>query len=141
LKKKVEKKTPVITDVSKRFVEAVESIKNRGLASTYKQIAERLGWNDTDLSLARSGKINIPDEYIKALEEIYKVRIVTGVEDQIITRITERLLRLEAHSEVYESICAELMAKANKKSFSESLSELRGLVKEAVGRRFEKLST
>lgn len=135
-----EKKTPLITDVTRKFVEAVETIKKRGNPSTYKAIAESIGWNNTDLSSAISGKINVPDEYVKSLEDIYRVRIITQAEDQIIGGIMERLLRLEANTEVLESVSAELIAKANKKSFSEALSELRSLVKVAVDRRFERLN-
>lgn len=52
--------------------------------------------------------------------------------------IQERLIRAEAHLEVYESAIAELLSKAPG-DFAKVVGELRKAVQEAVNRRFDEL--
>lgn len=104
----------------------------------------------------RTGKIpGVPSTVIttilKSFPEVNKEWLLSGdgnmtgqvkKEDKltnILRDIEERMIRAEAHLEVYESALAGLMAE-NKTDFTKKVGELRHEIKEAVNRRFDELN-
>jgi predicted ribosome quality control (RQC) complex YloA/Tae2 family protein len=59
-------------DKTKKFVEQVKTLVNKGIEPTYKTIAERIGWHSNSLSVAIKGGRNVPYEVYKKFLEIYK---------------------------------------------------------------------
>lgn len=64
---------------------------------------------------------------------------ISGSLENIIRSLDERILRLEANVEVYESTLASLLSES-KADVSEKITELRKMVQEVVNRRFDELN-
>jgi predicted nuclease with TOPRIM domain len=89
------------------------------------------------------GKASPKHDDIKTLQSYIdgKTEIVRRGEptEAIIGSVQERLLRIEAHLEVYESAIAGLLSQ-DKKDFTKRVGELREAVQGAVSRRFSELN-
>lgn len=124
--------------LTKKFLETVESLIKEGVVEDYNTLADSLGWNKTSMSNAKQGRINVPSKYIKSLENKYKVVLISSTQQDFMGNIEERLLRAEAHLEVYESAIAGLLANSktkDKAEFMEKVGALRTRVSEVVNRR------
>lgn len=128
---KKERKKVVITGVTKRFIESVENLIDSELEPSYKVIADKIGWTEASISSVRALRINVPNKYVKTFEEVYKIPIITKIDDN---DIQNRLLRIESTLEVFLIAIAGLKAK-RKEDFDNKFSELQKLISEAVKRR------
>lgn len=60
-------------DKTKKFVEQVKTLVNKGIEPTYKAIAEKVGWHNNSLSVTMKGGRNVPFDVYKKFLEIYKL--------------------------------------------------------------------
>jgi hypothetical protein len=58
---------------SKKFVEQVKTLVNKGVEPTYKAIAEKIGWHNNSLSVTMKGGRNVPFDVYKKFLEVYKL--------------------------------------------------------------------
>jgi transcriptional regulator with XRE-family HTH domain len=131
------------TDAGKIIKEARDQ---RGL--TQEDIAKRLGISLRQYHKYENGEFpKYKTEMIKSLDAILGTQVYGLIYEQevrsrkvdleeLLSRSEERILRLEAHIEVYESAIAGLMSKSSE-DFMKKVGELREQVKMAVNRRFD----
>jgi hypothetical protein len=58
---------------SKKFVEQVKTLVNKGVEPTYKAIAEKIGWHNNSLSVTMKGGRNVPFDVYRKFLEVYKL--------------------------------------------------------------------
>lgn len=133
------------TDAGKIIKEARD---RQGL--TQEDIANQLGISLRQYHKYENGEFpKYKKEMIKNLDAIlgtniyaliYEHEVHSRTEDlgELLSKSEERILRLEAYIEVYESALAELMSES-KEDFTKKVGELRQRVKLAVNRRFDEL--
>lgn len=131
------------TDAGKIIKEARDQ---RGL--TQEDIAKRLGISLRQYHKYENGEFpKYKTEMIKSLDAILGTQIYELIYEQevrsrnvdleeLLSKSEERILRLEACIEVYESAIAGLMSKSSE-DFMKKVGELREQVKMAVNRRFD----
>jgi transcriptional regulator with XRE-family HTH domain len=129
-----------------------------------RKFAAEIGMDTSQLSKIESGNLGLSTSYATTINEQFGVNVnwlLTGKgekgswnripyfgnevrEDRVpygnlIGEQEERLLRIEAHLEVYENAIAGLLAES-KNDFVKKVGELRAEVQSAVNRRFDELS-
>lgn len=122
-------------DITKRFIEASKTLVDSHSVKNSKEIVDAIGWTEASMSSVKAGIINVPLKYIKTFEGIYKIPIITQIADK---DIQSRLLRIEAHLEVFQISIAGLKSK-KPEDFDQKFSELQTLISEAVRRRKERV--
>lgn len=128
-----------------------------------RTFAAEIGMDTSQLSKIESGTLGLSTKYALSINEKFGVNvnwILTGKGDKglwkkiphhgsevhedsvpygkIIGEQEERLLRIEAHLEVYENAIAGLLSES-KNDFAKKVGELRAEVQSAVNRRFDEL--
>jgi len=133
------------TDAGKIIKEARD---RRGL--TQEDIAKRLGISLRQYHKYENGEFpKYKTEMIKSLDAILGTEIYALIYEQkvnsskidleeLLSKTQERLLRVEAYIEVYESALAGLMSESSE-DFMKKVGELREQVIKAVNRRFDEL--
>lgn len=129
-----------------QFYKDVEAL---GLKYPVAAIAEKTGYSKGNVSSYLSKKSPPSENFINAFYNSFKVVPretsesraaiqVPGDMEKILRDYEERLLRTEAHLEVYESVIATLWSES-KNDFTKKLGELRELVQAAAKRRLAEL--
>jgi len=129
-----------------------------------RKFASEIGMDTSQLSKIEGGSLGLSTKYALSINEKFGVNvnwILTGKGDKGIWNIVphhggsvvheasvpygkligeqeERLLRIEAHLEVYENAIAGLLSES-KNDFAKKVGELRAEVQSAVNRRFDEL--
>lgn len=126
----------VQNDISKKFIDVAKTLVDSHSVKNYKEIVDAIGWTEASISSVKAGTINVPLKYIKTFEEVYKIPIITKIADK---DIQSRLIRIEAHLEVFQISIAGLKSK-KPEDFDQRFSELQKLISEAVMRRLSEAS-
>lgn len=125
---------------------AVKYLRGKKIFSKDKELAERMGNSAGTISNYTNGKSPASPQFLESFETTFKIKLSDFSEDNIkggdadlaelVAGHEERLLRIEAHLEVFKSTIAGLMTKDGQE-FAEKFELLQGLVEKAVGRRFD----
>ncbi len=132
---------------------AIAYLKSAGIIKRDAEIAEKMEMSKGTLSAYVTGTTRPSKKFVEKFENLFSVKIddfnsLATLEEarvkfssnlnQSISEHEERLLRVEAHLEVFESAIAGLLSKDHS-DFLNKVGELRKAVQEAVNRRFEEL--
>lgn len=110
---------------------------------TVEQVAKSIGYSRVHLTKEMKKGDNadlkrlLLDKHSDTLQNVSESIAVSGELNKIVGEMQERLLRAEAHIEVYESAIAGLQSDG--KDYSKRVSDLREQVRSAVNRRLDEL--
>jgi transcriptional regulator with XRE-family HTH domain len=141
--------------VAARIKEIQEKLKINS-----RSFAISIGMDPSQLSKIEKGALGISSTYATKINELYGVNVtwilngkgdkgmwknipnsfaVTKDKDDSVGEIEERLLRIEAHLEVFENAIAGLLADSKKEDFFKTVAELRETVQGVAKRRLGEL--
>jgi hypothetical protein len=114
--------------ITKNFISAAKSLKDRGNVDSYDTLATSLGWNKTSMSSVMNGRRNVPNEVYKKFADKYKTDLVAEVNPT--EAGLHNVLLNHAMLRVTLMALAELLAKQRKLPVTKIIAELEAAVNE-----------
>lgn len=90
---------------TKKFIEAVEMLKNTGVVKFDKEIVEALGWNKTTFSSVINGDKLIPTYRYEQFNKVYGLQVNNKEQND-----TASLIKIDAKCDVILSVLGEILA-------------------------------
>jgi hypothetical protein len=124
--------------LTRTFVMTVNSMKDRGIVSSYNDLADKIGFNRTSMSNVINGRRNVPsDIYEKFAEMFHTDTSISTTESHSL--ILTKVLLCESMIRVTLKVLAELLAAQRGEPVTVVLSELEAAVNRSAESAIKKL--